>query len=103
MILHLTSEQTTTFELIDETAFHYRTVFELTRNSLRLAVASVVYTSSLLRIGRVSVAYRGLLGPIDAVVESGSVRLIEMSDSLSERNFSFLLSRTLANHMLITC
>jgi hypothetical protein len=25
-----------------------------------------------------------------------------MSDSLSERNFSFLLSRTLANHMLIT-
>jgi hypothetical protein len=36
---------------------------------------------------------------------SGSpcVRLMEMSDSLSERNFSFLLSRTLANHMLITC
>jgi hypothetical protein len=34
---------------------------------------------------------------------SQSVRLMEMSDSLSERNFSFLLSRTLANHMLITC
>jgi hypothetical protein len=32
-----------------------------------------------------------------------TVRLLEMSDSLSERNSSFLLSRTLANHMLLTC
>jgi hypothetical protein len=44
-----------------------------------------------------------VVGDAQALVRLSCVRLIEMSDSLSEREVQLPLCRLLANHMLITC